>query len=136
MINDGFHVHDALIRLVGRNSPDALAFITDAISATGVGDGEYTLGEQDVVVRNGAARLVGADSLAGSTLTMDDAVRRAVQAVGLPMAVASAAASGNPARVLGLAGRTGSIAAGLDADLVVLGDDLAVQRVMRRGAWV
>jgi N-acetylglucosamine-6-phosphate deacetylase len=136
MINDGFHVHDALIRLVGRNSPRALAFITDAISATGVGDGEYTLGEQDVEVRNGAPRLAGSDSLAGSTLTMDDAVRRAVQSVGLPMEVASAAASGNPARVLGVADRTGSIAAGLDADLVVLADDLSVQRVMRRGAWV
>lgn len=136
MINDGVHVHDALTRLVGRNSPGTLAFITDAISATGVGDGEYTLGEQAVVVRDGEARLATSDRLAGSTLTMDEAVRRAVHALGLPMEVASAAASGNPAQVLGLADRTGSIAAGLDADLVVLDDALAVQRVMRRGAWI
>jgi N-acetylglucosamine-6-phosphate deacetylase len=136
MINDGVHVHDALIRIVGRTSPRSLAFITDAISATGVGDGEYTLGEQRVVVRDGEAHLASSDRLAGSTLTMDEALRRAVLAVGLPMDVASAASSGNPARVLGLADRTGSIAAGLDADLVVLGDDLAVERVMRRGAWI
>lgn len=136
MINDGVHVHDALVRLVGRSSPHSLVLITDAISATGVGDGSCTLGEQEVVVRAGRATLAGTDRLAGSTLTMDEAVRRAVRVVGLPMVTASAAASGNPARVIGIADRTGAIAAGLDADLVVLDDALAVRRVMRRGNWV
>jgi N-acetylglucosamine-6-phosphate deacetylase len=136
MVNDGIHVHDSLIRLVGRSAPRALTFITDAISATGVGDGEYTLGEQSVVVRDGAPRLASTDKLAGSTLTLDEAVRRAVQPVGLSLEVASAAASGNPAQVLGLADSTGSIAAGMAADLVVLDADLCVQRVMRRGAWL
>jgi N-acetylglucosamine-6-phosphate deacetylase len=135
MINDGVHVHDALTRLVGRTAPRALALITDAISATGVGDGEYTLGEQAVAVAGGAARLAGTDRLAGSTLTMDEALRRAVRKVGLPIETASAAASGNPAQVLGIADRVGAIAAGLQADLVVLDADLAVQRVMRRGDW-
>jgi N-acetylglucosamine-6-phosphate deacetylase len=110
--------------------------ITDAISATGVGDGEYTLGEQSVVVRDGAPRLAGGDSLAGSTLTMDEAVRRAVRSVGLPIEVASAAASGNPARVIGLGDTTGAIAAGLRADLVVLDSELAVVRIMRAGTWL
>jgi N-acetylglucosamine-6-phosphate deacetylase len=136
MVNDGVHVHDSLTRLVGRSAPRALTFITDAISATGMGDGEYTLGEQSVVVRDGAPRLASTDKLAGSTLTLDEAVRRAVQPVGLPLEVASAAASGNPAQVLGLADSTGAIAAGLQADLVVLDADLRVQRVMRRGAWL
>jgi N-acetylglucosamine-6-phosphate deacetylase len=136
MVNDGVHVHDSLIRLVGRSAPRALAFITDAISATGVGDGEYTLGEQSVVVRDGAARLASSESLAGSTLTMDEAVRRAVLPVGLPIEVASGAASGNPARVLGLGDITGAVAAGQEADLVVLTDDLTVARVMRRGQWL
>jgi N-acetylglucosamine-6-phosphate deacetylase len=136
MVNDGVHVHDSLIRLVGRSAPRALAFITDAISATGVGDGEYTLGEQSVVVRNGAARLASSESLAGSTLTMDEAVRRAVLPVGLPIEVASGAASGNPARVLGLGDITGAIAAGFEADLVILTDDLSVAGVMRRGEWL
>ena len=56
--------------------------------------------------------------------------------VGLPLEVASAAASGNPAQVLGLAGTTGAIAVGLAADLVVLDAELRVQRVMRRGSWL
>jgi N-acetylglucosamine-6-phosphate deacetylase len=136
MVNDGVHVHDSLVRLVGRNASRSLAFVTDAISATGVGDGDYTLGEQSVAVRDGQARLAGSDRLAGSTLTMDAAVRRAVHPVGLSLEAASIAASGNPARVLGLADRTGAIAAGLDADLVLLDDHLEVQRVMARGAWL
>jgi N-acetylglucosamine-6-phosphate deacetylase len=136
MINDGVHVHDSLVRLVGRNNPRTLVLITDAISATGVGDGSYTLGEQDVTVQDGRATLAGTDRLAGSTLTMDEALRRAVQSVGLSIVTASAAASGNPARVLGIADRTGAIAAGLDADLVVLDDALTVRRVMRHGSWV
>jgi N-acetylglucosamine-6-phosphate deacetylase len=136
MINDGVHVHDALIRLVARSAGRSIAFITDAISATGVGDGTYTLGEQGVVVQGGAARLAGSNRLAGSTLTMDEAVRRAVRTLGLGVELAAAAAATNPARVIGLDDRAGAITAGLDADLVVLDDDLSVVRVMRRGEWL
>jgi N-acetylglucosamine-6-phosphate deacetylase len=64
---------------------------------------------------------------------MDAAVRRAVTEVGLTVAQASAAASGTPARLLGLAGRCGTIAPGLDADLVHLDDALALTRVLVRG---
>jgi len=136
LINDGVHVHDALVRLVARAAPGSLAFVTDAISATGVGDGDYTLGEQTVVVRDGEARLAKGHSLAGSTLTLDVALRRAVREVGLPIGVASAALSANPARVLGLQDETGAIRTGLAADLVVLDDELRVARVMQRGAWI
>lgn len=136
LINDGTHVHESLIRLAATASPTRLALITDAISATGVGDGHYYLGDQSVVVENGLARLDASDRLAGSTLTMDTAVRRAVRSVGLPIELAAAAASTNPARLLGLDDRCGSIAAGLDADLVLLDDDLNVQQVMVHGAWL
>ena len=136
LINDGVHVHESLIRLVAQAAAHRLCFITDAVSATGAGDGNFSLGDQLIVVRGGEARLPPGNRLAGSTLTMDEAVRRAVQVVGLPIEVASAAASGNPARALGLDSRTGSIAAGLDADLVVLDPELAVRGVMRRGAWL
>jgi N-acetylglucosamine-6-phosphate deacetylase len=71
-----------------------------------------------------------------STLTMDEAVRRAVSDVGLPIDLASAAGSGNPARVLGIDSRCGSIRAGLDADLLVLDADFTVRRVMKLGRWV
>jgi N-acetylglucosamine-6-phosphate deacetylase len=136
MINDGVHVHDALTRLVVRSSPDKLVFITDAISATGMGDGEYPLGDHTVLVSDGQARLSNTHSLAGSTLTMDEAVRRAVFSVGLTIEVASAAASTTPARVLGLQDQCGSIAKGLDADFVVLDGDLRVDGVIVGGAWL
>jgi N-acetylglucosamine-6-phosphate deacetylase len=87
-------------------------------------------------VVNGEARLAGGGSIAGSTLTMDEAFRRAVLEAGLTLPEAAEAASLTPARVLGLAGRVGSIEAGKDADLVVLSGDLRVDGVMRRGEWV
>jgi N-acetylglucosamine-6-phosphate deacetylase len=136
VINDGIHVHPAAIRLLAGGRLDRLILITDAIDATGIGDGMYRLGGQDVVVKDGQARLAADGALAGSTLTMDEAVRRAVVEVGLPVTAASAAASGNPARLLGIADRCGAVAAGLDADLVLLDDDYRLRRVMAGGSWV
>jgi len=136
VINDGVHVHVGAVRLMARSRPDSLVLITDAIEAAGFGDGAYSLGGQDVVVTGGEARLAANGALAGSTLTMDAAVRSAVLDVGLSIVEASAAASGNPARVLGIADRCGSVAVGRDADLLVLDDGLRVTRVMAQGAWV
>jgi N-acetylglucosamine-6-phosphate deacetylase len=89
-----------------------------------------------VQVRDGQARLARTGSLAGSTLTMDVAVRRAVQVSGLSVADASAAASGTPARLLGRRHEFGAIEAGLAADLVVLDPDLTLRRVLSAGRWV
>jgi N-acetylglucosamine-6-phosphate deacetylase len=134
VINDGFHVHPVITTLVAR-VPGRLVLITDAIDATGVGDGEYVLGAQQVRVADGQARLAATGSLAGSTLTMDVALRRAVRESGLTMEAASAAASGNPARVLGIDDRCAAITVGHDADLVVLDEELRVRRVMAAGEW-
>jgi N-acetylglucosamine-6-phosphate deacetylase len=136
LINDGVHVHDAMTRLIMKLRPDRVALITDAVSAAGAGDGCYTLGDRDVVVQDGEARLSGSLRLAGSTLTMDAAVRRLVRDVGLPIEAAAAAAASTPARLLGLSDRCGAIVAGLDADLVHLDDAYSLSRVMSRGAWV
>jgi len=135
IINDGVHLHPSITALVNER-PGRLVLVTDAIDAAGMGDGEVELGGQRVSVRNGEARLVPAGSLAGSTLTLDAAVRRAVQQCGLTVAEASRAASGTPARLLGLGDELGAIAPGLAADLVVLSDDLELTRVMRRGGWL
>ncbi|RNI24312.1 N-acetylglucosamine-6-phosphate deacetylase [Flexivirga caeni] len=132
-INDGIHLHPAVLREVLARGTDRLVLITDAIDAAGAGDGEYVLGGQRVFVQDGAARLASG-SLAGSSLTMDSAFARAVRN-GVPLPVASAAASANPARVLGLTDR-GVIAPGTRADLVVLEENHEVHRVMRGGAWV
>lgn len=132
-INDGIHLHPAVLREVLARGTDRLVLITDAIDAAGIGDGEYVLGGQQVQVRDGAARLANG-SLAGSSLTMDAAFARAV-CNGVPLQLASAAASANPARVLGLTDR-GTLVPGSRADLVVLDGDHHVARVMRGGAWI
>lgn len=137
LINDGVHVHAAMLRLAcAVAGPDRVAMITDSISATGLSDGEYLLGPMRVRVVDGVARLVEGGSIAGSTLTMDVAFRRAVRELGLPLPEASRMTSQTPARVLGLSDRIGSIAVGKQADLVVLTDDLEVAGVMKRGAWI
>ena len=134
LINDGVHLHDAVAALAVRTAgAGRTAFITDAMAAAGMPDGAYALGSLDVEVRHGEARLAGGGSIAGSTLTMDVALRRAVQVLGLPIADAARAAATTPARVLGL--RTGALEAGLDADLVVLDDELQLTAVMVRGEW-
>ena len=135
LINDGLHLHPALVSLVSAPGRRPV-LVTDAIGAAGVGDGEYALGGQPVDVRAGEARLRRTGSLAGSTLTMDRAFRRAVRDSGLSMVAAAAAAATHPAAVLGLDGDLGSLAPGRRADLVVLDDDLCVVRVMAGGAWL
>ncbi|MBN6056983.1 N-acetylglucosamine-6-phosphate deacetylase [Nonomuraea sp. RK-328] len=137
LVNDGVHVHPAMVRLAcSAAGPDRTVLITDAMAAAGAGDGAYVLGALEVTVSGGVARLTEGGSIAGSTLTMDAAFRRAVREVGLTLSEASVTASLTPARVLGLADTIGSIAAGKAADLVVLTDELEVAGVMRRGAWV
>ncbi|HEX3617285.1 MAG TPA: N-acetylglucosamine-6-phosphate deacetylase [Solirubrobacteraceae bacterium] len=134
LINDGRHVHPAIIRLVF-DLIDSPALVTDAIDATGAGDGRFELGGQEVVVQDGEARLAATGSLSGSTLTMDQALRNTVKASGLSVERASAAASAVPARALGLEHELGAIAPGMCADLVVLDDDLQVIGVMGAGLW-
>jgi N-acetylglucosamine-6-phosphate deacetylase len=88
-------------RLLFRAMPGRVALVTDAIGAAGAGDGVYVLGRLPVVVRDGLARLADGGAIAGSTLTMDAAVRRAVVDLGLPVETAVAAATVVPAGVLG-----------------------------------
>ncbi|GGS28525.1 N-acetylglucosamine-6-phosphate deacetylase [Streptomyces griseoviridis] len=137
LINDGTHLHPAALRLAFHHAGAArVAFITDAMDAAGFGDGRYLLGPLEVEVTDGVARLVEGDSIAGSTLTLDRAFKRAVTVDGLPVEDVVAAISANPARLLGLADRVGSLEPGKDADLVVLDAAFDVVGVMRRGAWV
>jgi N-acetylglucosamine-6-phosphate deacetylase len=150
VIADGVHLHATTIRLVARAAgPARLVLITDAMAAAGMPDGRYQLGSMRVDVAGGEARLAadagsgsGGDAgprvpgaIAGSTATMASVVRRAV-AAGLPVIDVAAAASTNPARVLGLAERTGALCPGLDADLVVCDEAFGLRAVMRRGEWV
>ena len=96
-------------------------------------DGEAESGTDAGSGAEAGPRVPGA--IAGSTATMASVVRRAV-AVGLPVIDVAAAASTNPACVLGLAERTGALCPGLDADLVVCDEAFGLRAVMRRGEWV
>jgi N-acetylglucosamine-6-phosphate deacetylase len=104
------------------------------MAAAGMGDGDYDLGSLAVTVSGGVARLGADGAIAGSTLTMDAALRRAVGA-GVSIVDASRMASGTPAAAIGLGDTVGELRRGLRADLVELSEDLEVLRVMRGGAW-
>jgi N-acetylglucosamine-6-phosphate deacetylase len=137
LINDGTHLHPAALELACRSAgPDRVAFITDAMDAAGFGDGLYELGPMKVEVREGVARLVEGGSIAGSTLTLDTAFKRAVTVDGFSLADAVRALSANPARLLGLSDRVGSLEPGKDADLVLLDESFDLVGVMRKGEWV
>ena len=136
VINDGIHLHDATAGIAfAAAGPARVALVTDAVAAAGAGDGTFRLGSAPVSVLDGAVRLSDTETLAGSTLTMDASLRRAVRELGLPMTVACQATSTTPAQVLGIDDRVGSVATGQEADLVVLSDDLEVAAVMSGGRW-
>ena len=133
LIFDLHHVHPASFRAAYAAKPDRLLLITDAIRATGLGDGESELGGLPVTVRGGAARLADG-TLAGSVLTLDKAVRNAVEA-GLELPEAVGLVTRVPAAYLGLADR-GALEVGRRADVVVLDDDLEVTDVYLAGRRV
>ncbi|QMU74918.1 N-acetylglucosamine-6-phosphate deacetylase [Streptacidiphilus sp. PB12-B1b] len=137
LVGDGVHLHPAVIDLAMAGAGlDRVALITDAMSAAGFGDGLYPLGPLQVRVQDGVARLVEGGSIAGSTLTLDVAFRRAVTVNGLTPERAAQVLSLNPARLLGIADRVGSLEPGKNADLVVLDDAYQLVAVMRRGEWI
>ncbi|MFI6370893.1 N-acetylglucosamine-6-phosphate deacetylase [Streptomyces sp. NPDC050546] len=137
LINDGTHLHPAALRLAFHHAgASRVAFITDAMDAAGFGDGRYWLGPLEVEVADGVARLVEDGTIAGSTLTLDRAFKRAVTVDGLSVQDAVQALSATPARLLGMADRIGSLEPGKDADLVLLNSDFELKGVMRRGEWV
>ena len=137
LIDDGTHLHPAALQLAfHRAGAGRVAFITDAMDAAGFGDGRYMLGPLEVEVSEGVARLVEGGSIAGSTLTLDRAFKRAVTVDRLPVEDVVAAISANPARLLGMDDRIGSLEPGKDADLVLLDHQFDLKGVMRRGEWV
>ncbi|WP_210592632.1 N-acetylglucosamine-6-phosphate deacetylase [Streptomyces sp. GESEQ-35] len=137
LINDGTHLHPASLQLAFHHAgADRVAFITDAMDAAGFGDGRYMLGPLEVEVSEGVARLVEGGSIAGSTLTLDRAFKRAVTIDRLPVEDTVTALSANPAKLLGMYDTIGSLEPGKYADLVILDRDFTLKGVMRRGEWV
>jgi N-acetylglucosamine-6-phosphate deacetylase len=130
IILDGVHLADETARVVWRAAAGRVALVTDAIAGAGLGDGAYRIGGRDIEIRDGVARGPGG-VLAGSTLTMLEAVRN-LHALGAPFEAAIEAATEVPARVLRLPA-VGRLAVGLPADIVVLNDELELERVLVGG---
>ncbi|MGO4691986.1 N-acetylglucosamine-6-phosphate deacetylase [Glaciibacter sp. 2TAF33] len=133
VINDGVHVHPEVVRLAFAGAPGRVALVSDAMAATGSADGAYLLGTLAVTVTDGVARLTDGGSIAGSTLTLDSALRRAVTEVGVPMADAVTALTETPARAIGRGADLGRLAAGFAADAVLLSRELQVEAVFAAG---
>src|SRR3954468_21613841 len=130
IIVDGIHLAPETARVTWRAARERLALVTDAITRAGLPEGSYSLGNLDVRVHEGTVR--GPDGvLAGSVLTMDEAIRN-LHALGVPFEEAVAAATSTPARVLGEP-ELGRIDVGLPADVVVVNDAIEIERVLVGG---
>jgi N-acetylglucosamine-6-phosphate deacetylase len=136
LIADNVHVHPALQRMVYRNkAAEHIILITDSMRACMLPDGKSELGGQDVFVENQVARLADG-TIAGSVLTMDQAVKRFWENTGANLAEVVAMASANPAKELGLFDECGSIDVGKNADLVIFDENLTVFTTMVKGKKV
>lgn len=138
MICDGFHVDPAAVDMYWRcKGPERAILITDAMVAAGMPDGDYKLGELDVKVIGGKCVLgEGGNTLAGSTLTLDRGVKNFVRFTGAGIEAAARLASRNPARMTGLDGEVGVLAAGRAADITVLSAEHEVVTTILRGERV
>lgn len=136
LICDGIHVHPAAMKMAYMlKGEDKIILISDAMMATGLEDGWYTLGIQNVLVEDGVARLKDG-TLAGSTLTLNKAVYNMVNKVGVPLYQAVKMASLNPAIAIKIGDRKGSIEKGKDADLIIFNQDIKIEKSFIAGALV
>lgn len=127
-ICDGRHLHPGTVRmLIKCKGPDRVVAITDSIMAAGLPDGNYRLGVNEVVVVNGDAKLASNGVRAGSTLTLAQALRNMIDFTGKSPGQVLPMLTRNPAAVLGIEDQKGQIREGMDADFVLLDEDLTVQ---------
>ena len=132
LIADTFHVHPGLFLPVVKAKGDKLVLITDCLRSGGMPDGEYTLGGQAIFLKGIECRLADG-TIAGSVLRLNDAVRNLREHTGISMAQAVACASINPARSIGADGEKGSLAAGKDADIILMDESCEVYMTVLRG---
>jgi N-acetylglucosamine-6-phosphate deacetylase len=132
LIADGVHVEEAAMRLLLQaKGAGRVILISDGLSATGMPDGKYMLGNFEVTVFGGVCRNAEG-KLAGSTLTLDRALRNVV-GLGVPFVDAVRMLTANPAKLLGIEFKKGALRAGADADIVLLDENLQITKVWTRG---
>jgi len=136
LIADNKHVHPAVLAAFLRaKGPDGVVLVTDALRPTGLESGEFLIGGRPAVVDDGVVRLLDG-TMAGSMLTMDRALRNLVRATGAPVEHLWPTSSRNGAVAAGVGHRKGALAVGMDADLVVVGDDVDVRMTVVSGRIV
>ena len=136
LIADGVHLAPETVKLVfDLVGPHNITLVTDSMAATGLEDGQYRLGSLSVTVAGGVARVDATGAIAGGTSTLLDVIRSCV-AAGVPLRDAVTSASAVPASLLGLSAHAGDLRAGMQADVVVLDQDLNLKAVLRSGEWV
>lgn len=137
LITDGVHIHPSVVRTTfDMFGDDRVVLISDSMRATGMPDGEYTLGGQAVQVRGNRATLVEGGALAGSVTNLADCMRVAVKEMQIPLESAVAAATMNPAKSVGLYDKYGSITEGKVGNVVLLREDLSLKAVIQNGRVV
>lgn len=135
LIADNIHVHPVVLKLAHRaKGSDGIILISDAMAGTGMPDGRYHLGDSDVIVDHGVAR-IPSGNLAGSTLTLERAVGNMMAVAGISLFEALQMATATPARALGLAHK-GRLRVGADADLILLSPQVDVRLTMVGGEIV
>lgn len=134
LITDGVHIHPSVVRTTfDMFGDDRVVLISDSMRATGMPDGEYTLGGQAVQVSGNRATLVEGGALAGSVTNLADCMRVAVKEMQIPLESAVAAATMNPAKSVGLYEKYGSITEGKAGNVVLLREDLSLKAVIQNG---
>jgi len=138
LICDGIHISPEMVRLAHRNlGIGRLTLVSDSLDATGLPDGNYFSSGLPVTVKDGVCR-IASGALAGSTITLDTAVRNLMRFCSIPLTEAIIAATENPAKQIGAFEECGSIDVGKRADMLFLknGDELDIDRVMMRGEFI
>lgn len=134
VICDGRHLHPGTVRFILKmKGLDRVVAITDSIMAAGLPDGKYKLGVNDVVVTDGDAKLASDGTRAGSTLTTGQALKNLLEYTGKNLKDIIPLLTENPAKLIGVYGRMGSIEPGKEANLVVLNEDHDVVRTFVQG---
>ena len=137
IICDGIHIHPSVVRATFQMmGADRMILISDSMRATGMPDGQYTLGGLDVKVVGRLATLVSDGAIAGSATNLMDCMRTVVKKMGIPLETAVACATINPAKSLGVEEEYGSIEKGKKADILLLDSNLELTAVIKDGVKI
>ncbi len=141
VIADGRHLPEELLKLIYKiKGSDKICLVTDSMRAAGMPDGDYVLGNREngmeVIVEDGVAKLTDRSAFAGSVATADRLIRTFLLYTGAPLHEVIKMMTYNPDKIMGIYNRTGSIAVGKDADLILFDDNIEIKDIILRGSLV